>query len=221
MEPVDPLLVHYRSMAGSREQILHSLPKFNEYLVDLEHEMGQIPRKAARIEAIKQDASAVKDTLQLMFDHYEISMAQLRRLESTSSAQKALVMGNIQRAGTLFIKKHRFSLSMLPGKLDMFEDPTKAVPIKQTATQPPQDSFVASLTQRFLPKSEPEKELPLPANLGVLMSNLHVLHEQKSQLEAYLEDARTNRKFSELTTLQTALDEVQAEIDSLKIMCAR
>ena len=151
-------------------------------------------------------------------------MRQMSRLASASSAQRVLVINNVQRAGTQFIKQHRFSLSMLPGRLDMFEDPMKAVPIK---APPGQETFVASLTQRLLPSAlrtrapEAEKDLPLPANLGVLMRNLDVLHEQKSQLESFIEEARVSRNFSELTALQTALDEVQAEIDTLKVMCTR
>jgi hypothetical protein len=61
--------------------------------------------------------------------------------------------------------------------------------------------------------------MPLPANLGALMQRLEILHEQKSQLETTLEEARRERRYGDMTTLHIAIEEIAQEIDHVKLMC--
>jgi hypothetical protein len=232
--PLDPLLSNYRNLARSRTQILEGLPRFNEYLVELESELAQTERNKNRIEAIQHDANAIRDTLMLIFEHYEGSARLIGQLMSEPQLALArdLVIRNILVTCQRFIKEHRFSLKALPGKLVMFDDqPSESIDIPSPNPEHP-PSVVSSLSQKLLPNflqpgsrsrlpSISEPQLQLPANLGALMQKLEVLHEQKAQLEAFLEDARIKRRFGELATLQGTIEETEAEITRLKLMCSK
>lgn len=229
VSPVDPLLSNYQNLTVSRTQILEGLPRFNEYLVELESELACKERNRTRIEAIQHDANAIRETLMLIFEHYEGSARLIGQLmQSEMVSQRDLVVRNILVTCQRFIKEHRFSLKALPGKLTMFDDqPSESIDIPS----PTQDSaHEQSFSQKFLPgflqgrsrlPTVPEPQLQLPANLGALMQKLEVLHEQKAQLEVFLEDARVNRRFGELATLQRTIEETDAEITSIKLMCSR
>lgn len=229
--PTDKLLSTYLNLVTSRTQILEGLPRFNEYLVELEAELAQKDRNRGRIEAIQHDANAIRDTLMLIFEHYEGSariIGQLVEVVDGQESQRDVVVRNILVTCQRFIKEHRFSLKALPGKLTMFDDqPSESISIPS----PTQDQQ-PSLSQKYLPNflqsgsrsrepSVQESHLQLPANLGALMQKLEVLHEQKAQLEVFLEDARVNRRFGELATLQGTIEETEAEITRIKLMCSR
>lgn len=223
----DPLEQLYQSMLTSRSQALQNLPKFNEYLIELEFQLKQVPRDQARIQAIQNDAEAIRDTLQLIFDHYEKAIIDMAGVRVGDGSQRDLVLKNIIYSGHQFIKTHRFSLKMLPGRLDLYED-QKPVDIPQKTPSGSQSpSLVASLASKFIPSiftsatAEPKSpSIPLPANLGALMQRLQILQEQRSQLESFMEEAMVARRFGELPTLQTAIDEVDQEINRLKLICS-
>jgi hypothetical protein len=66
--------MYWQTLVSSRTQVLGNLPKFNEYLVQLQEEMALPVRDLARLESIQSDAATVKQTLHLIFDHYEAAL---------------------------------------------------------------------------------------------------------------------------------------------------
>lgn len=226
--PPDPLARQYALLAASRAQALHGLPRFNEYLGQLADELQPATRSMPRIEAIRHDAGAVKDTLQLIFDHFEAAARAIRGLKGSGDSQRDLVIDNIVRAAHQFVKEHRFSLRMLPGRLALYDQAAEAQPLRIPPGAEKPASLMASLGTMLLPAAllpPPDapaaRSVPLPANLGALMQRLEVLGEQRAQLEACMETAMQERRFGELPALQRAVDEVAQETDRVKLMCTQ
>lgn len=217
-------------MLSTRKQILQGLPRYNEYLCNLEDELYSSPRDITRLDSIRHDALAIRNTLQIMFDNYTLLLQSISKQKTADHSQRNLVIENIAYACGIFLKLHKFSLRYLPETFDL--DPTQPVMIprghNRSNSSSKSVSLIPSFITNFLPSLQPnnnkleaiqEVQVPLPANLGALMQRLEILHEQKSQLETILEEARRERRFGDMTTLHVAIEEVVQEIDHVKLMC--
>lgn len=210
---------------------MEGLPRYNEYLCNLEDELYTTSRNGARLDSIKLDAMAIRNTLQIMFDNYTLLLQSISKQRTIDHSQRNLVIENIVYACGIFLKLHKFSLRYLPETFDFDTTGPITIPNGRTRSNSSSKSvsLIPSFITNFLPSFHPntnkplesiqEIKVPLPANLGALMQRLEILHEQKSQLEVTFEEARRERRFGDMTTLQIAIEEVAQEIDHVKLMC--
>lgn len=183
-----------------------------------------------RIDTIKHDAMAIRNTLQIMFDNYTLLLQSISKEKTINDSQRNLVIENISYACGIFLKLHKFSLRYLPETFDIDQAGPVAIPKGQTPSNSSSKSasLIPSFIANFLSsvsnknpqlKTVQEVQMPLPANLGALMQRLEILHEQKSQLETTLEEAHRERRYGDMTTLHIAIEEIVQEIDHVKLMC--
>jgi hypothetical protein len=171
---------------------------------------------------------AIRNTLQIMFDNYTLLLQSVSKQKSIDHSQRNLVIENISYACGIFLKLHKFSLRYLPETFGIDQVGPVTIPKSRSNSSSKSASLIPSFIANFLPsvsnknsqfKTTQEIQMPLPANLGALMQRLEILHEQKSQLETTLEEARRERRYGDMTTLHIAIEEIAQEIDHVKLMC--
>lgn len=220
VSPLDPLIPAYKSLSTCRSQLLSSTDNtlLSSALSRLHHarQTGDLPR----IQAAQHDVGAVRETVRLVLEHYEGGVAEVEGLAVGDGSQRDRVIGAIVWQARQFIRELRGLGSvgesldgMLGGKIDGNDEEVDTVNVEGT-------SLISRMTQWILPSTPPapvQSQPPaMPANLSALLRKLSVLQEQKSQLAAYLEEARINRRFSDLCTLQAEIDHIEEEIGAVK-----
>lgn len=185
------------------------MPKFKEYISLIEDELSSPLRDVPRLETLKHDATAVRNTLELMFGHFIDVLVAVKELCREDGSQRDMLISNIGAHGDLFLKTNKVSLCLLPESASFMPIPKKP------------ESTLARFFPSFGQAEKEEIPVPLPANLGALMQKIEVLHEQKSQLDTFLEAARVERRYTDLASLQAAIDEITQEIDGVKLMCTK
>lgn len=175
----------YEDFINLEKDIEESLPQFQELLLNLSHD-GQ-PTK---------EALAARKRLLEAFAQYDKLAKQIRGLpcpNGSGSSQDRVQLAIMTRAN-LFLQKNMFPLQSLP---------TASGSAYKTVTDPKQvENSNGSITPDIDPGSKQAHAL-------------QPLLEQEALLEAFVEEAKSQRKFEDVKTLKTNLKEIRHEIERL------
>lgn len=214
------LYMLYTQMRQVRRQISDIMPRFNEQLVRFEEEIDRLsmPREN-RLKEARFEAATARDTLMLLYRHYEQLMRQMAPA-GEGDGDERVIRRNIQRAALSYLQGNMFTLQMLP-KLDLkrLQRPSSA------ASLPPSNSRASSIkgVLRTIGKgissaqlsSSPRMPLPPPANMIALHGKREALEDQRGQLDGFLAEAAAAGRFDEVISLRGALEEVNQEMNRL------
>ncbi|PJF20096.1 hypothetical protein PSACC_00097 [Paramicrosporidium saccamoebae] len=213
---ISPLQPLHRELRQVKDQIDDILPRFNDQLYRFEYEMERpVPSEQLVLDA-RHESMTARDTLMLLFRHYEGISKKIKMLHVKNDTQESLLGENIHRAAMIYLQSNMFSLQMLP-RLDM-KRLQRPAPISIPSVAPSERSSAASsfLPRIFRGTVEEDGPIPLPANISALEQKLEVLFEQKEQLEGFLAAAVNAQRFDEVRTLRLSLEDVCREIATIQ-----
>lgn len=213
----------YAETEQVKRQINGIMPRFNEQLyrfeAELEHDSR--PPDEAKLMSIRHEAIAARDTLMLLFRHFEMLLRKIRGLPLLygidEDCLRAQMCQNIHRAGVLYLQDHMIPLQQLP-TLDLKRLQQPAPALVEDLVAEEDDPGAPSFLPRFLtallpsPAQERPRDVPKPANLRALQEKMQVLREQKVQLEGFLADAVRAQKFDDVRAIRANLQEINQEI---------
>ena len=235
-----PMFVLYAQMRQIRSQISDIMPRFNDQLVLFEEEIDRMTPREDRLKKIRFEAATARDTLMLLFRHYEQLMRQISLTTTTSSPSKSTTHGgnderiikmNIRRAALSYLQGNMFTLQMLP-KLDLkrLRKPSSMTTTTATAAVKSLNSSASkassirgvfqtiglvSSSSSISPKSNATATtaiaLPSPVNISALRVKRVALDEQRDQLDGYLAEAAAAGRFDDVISLRAALEEINQE----------
>ncbi|KNZ74771.1 Vacuolar segregation protein PEP7 [Termitomyces sp. J132] len=136
-----------------------------------------------------QEASISRKRLLEAFAQYDALAKRIRALPCRTGSSADQVQSSIMNRASLFLQKNMFPLQSLP-------KPKK--PNTKTTTISNDDG----------PKVDPDSEMAMA---------LQPLLEQEALLESFVEEAKAHRKFEDVKTLKTNLQEIRMEIDRIVV----
>jgi hypothetical protein len=215
-----------------KEQLLETIPKFNEYLLE------ESLTRARPLKEWRKDAWALRDTLILVSLHFRSTiqeLAEVAEVEGLEMPVWRIFANNIRRAGNEFLQKHMFTLQILE------ISPTLKPPTTNSTTTKslPPSSKPSSLQLNFnLPSvlSEVfkmahsttesgfmefynEEGQIVPHSPSQLRDQQKILLEQLRQLEdkyENLEAGNSENSLEESIVLSRAIQDIQNELDLIK-----
>ncbi|KAI9593321.1 FYVE zinc finger-domain-containing protein [Syncephalis fuscata] len=220
----------YESLLVHRSTIHDLLPQFNQLAQLLKQEENTARQPYHDF----QKASQIRKQLMDSFAQYDLVSKQIARLPTNTETEMRL-QAAIGRACQLFLQQNMLSLSLLPKLLR----PASTVSLSSLSSQTPDiatkvspstsiassskaatadESLRTSHGEKGPAKSSPPNSTPSPTGTFdkptavTLRETLHVLREQRERVAAYLLEANEHRKFEDVSTLQTSLDELELEI---------
>ncbi|KAG6854597.1 hypothetical protein C0991_004199 [Blastosporella zonata] len=134
-----------------------------------------------------KEASISRKRLLEAFAQYDALAKRIRKFPCRSGSSADQVQASIMNRASLFLQKNMFPLQSLP-------TPKKSTP---KTTPPPDD------TGRQV---DHDSEMALA---------LQPLLEQEALLESFVEEAKAHRKFEDVKTLKTNLQEIRVEIEKM------
>ncbi|KAG6903181.1 hypothetical protein C0995_002724 [Termitomyces sp. Mi166 len=134
-----------------------------------------------------KEASISRKRLLEAFAQYDALAKRIRKLPCPAGSSADQVQSSIMNRANLFLQKNMFPLQSLP-------KPKKST-IKTT-----------SVSSDDGQKVDPDSEIAVA---------LQPLLEQEALLESFVEEAKAHRKFEDVKTLKTNLQEIRAEIDRI------
>ncbi|KAF8797914.1 hypothetical protein BYT27DRAFT_7228531 [Phlegmacium glaucopus] len=186
IQVVPPFVNLYKNFIDLEMEIEESLPKFQELILNLNH--NDQPTK---------EASAARKRLLDSFAHYDKVSKKIRGLQCPSgagSSQDRVQMAIMTRAN-LFLQKNMFPLQSLPT---------------------PRSSTSNSATSKSLRAATGTDASNLFVDMdSVQAKQLQPLLEQETLLESFIEEAQAQRKFEDLKALKINLAEIRQEIERL------
>lgn len=228
LEHTGSLVALYAELRQVQRQIGDIIPRFNDQLLRFEHEIDRAEPVERKLVDARHEASAARDTLMLLFRHYDALAKKIKCLVQDESSQELLLHANIYRAARLYLQNNMFTLQMLP-KLDLKRiRPPPASDVGAGAEPPSQQnpqpggSFLPRILGSLLADkgtSAAGIAIPPPANLAALQEKVGVLHEQKMQLEGFLAEAVKTHSFEDVRSLRLSLEEICGEIARTTRMC--
>ncbi|RKP22851.1 FYVE zinc finger-domain-containing protein [Syncephalis pseudoplumigaleata] len=213
----------YESLLVHRSVIRDLLPQFNKLAQALKNEASTPPEHAGHsVQHISQQASHLRKQLMDSFAQYDLISKQIGRLPAHSDTD-ARLHAAIGRACQLFLQQNMLTLSLLPKLLrsasTVSSASTVTPPPPPPSSTPSADSHASGQhAQPPPPPPTPSVNAPAPSPMAdkptaaMLRETLAVLREQRERVAAYLLEANEHRKFEDVSTLQTSLDELEAEI---------
>lgn len=216
-----------------KQQILETIPKFNELLLRPTPTAQQI-----------HDIWALRDTLILVSLHFKSTLSELADLAESESESEGhtgrwkILAENVRRAGNLFIQRHMFTLQILeeapaPAAVEGTDRPASEVEttsptVAQSPPPPIYKKFIPdALIEAFINNSLPlehdnssqvslglyqDDGSPIEANREAIELKRAVLHEQIAHLQCALkqEDSEEAK-----LALKESVDQLAAELKKL------
>ncbi|KAI8051118.1 hypothetical protein BDF22DRAFT_89627 [Syncephalis plumigaleata] len=229
----------YESLLVHRSIIRDILPQFNQLIQTLKNESNN-PDHASTQQHVSQQATQMRKQLMDSFAQYDLISKQIGRLPTVSETDTRLHAA-IGRASQLSLQQNMLTLSLLPKLLRSSSNASSSqqsvtAPTSSTSTvtrmtyaatssssssslsssqigdtsHGKQDKGVKSVTLSSDTPASPV--MPDKPTASMLRETLSVLREQRERVAAYLLEANEHRKFEDVSTLQTSLDELEMEI---------
>ncbi|GHJ83944.1 hypothetical protein NliqN6_0346 [Naganishia liquefaciens] len=194
----------YEALKAVETEIADNLPEFQEMIVQLQSD--HFPP----IEVSPEMTSLHKQLVEL-FQDYELLTKRIRDQPCEEGSAQWRLQQAITRASGLFISKEAGIIQMLPRiQRQRHKRATSSI---ASASSTPAPSEIGS----GRPFSPPPAGRQGKADDTVAMM-LQPLLEQEAQIEEYIREANTLRKFDDAKTLKISLEEIQQEITRLAEM---
>lgn len=191
-----PYIRLYNQLTALETQIEQSLPEFQELVMglqrnnDKEKEEEVLGLKASGPNTtlqLQRDAASARKQLLANFANYDLIAKRIRNLDSTENPSLKRITSAIERKAAAFLQANMFPLQSIP---------------KPQPKQHKKSASTASTSTR---------------TDAATIAQLEVLAEQRDQIASFLSRAQKERKLNDVPLLKRNLDELEKEMERVRL----